>query len=71
MIDLIDRRGGGVAIYVSPSFPLSLPFVFFPFLPFFIYLFCFYLLIFEGFPNRVLVYPDRGGIQGGLCSGST
>ena len=25
-----------------------------------IYLFIFYLLIFEGFPNRVLVYPDRG-----------
>ena len=22
-----------------------------------------YLLIFEGFPNRVLVYPDRGGLQ--------
>ena len=29
----------------------------------FIYLFLFYLLIFEGFPNRVLVYPDRGGLQ--------
>ena len=28
----------------------------------FIYLF-FYLLIFEGFPNRVLIYPDRGGLQ--------
>ena len=25
--------------------------------------FYFYLLIFEGFPNRVLVYPDRGGLQ--------
>ena len=22
-----------------------------------------HLLIFEGFPNRVLVYPDRGGLQ--------
>ena len=27
-----------------------------------LYLFI-YLLIFEGFPNRVLVYPDRGGLQ--------
>ena len=26
-------------------------------------LFIIYLLIFEGFPNRVLVYPDRGGLQ--------
>ena len=24
--------------------------------------FYFILLIFEGFPNRVLVYPDRGGL---------
>ena len=27
------------------------------------FLIFFNLLIFEGFPNRVLVYPDRGGLQ--------
>ena len=27
------------------------------------WIYLFYLLIFEGFPNRVLVYPDRGGLK--------